>query len=126
MSPWCSLQAKLQPLSIKAVYPKLSMDPTTLQNYLANPPEGLAQPLWEQAKQDNPDPTKYVCMCVCVCVCVRACVRACVREKPTTKHVSMLCALAECLFCCFVSMENLFVRRMSLLVDFVFVCMVPC
>lgn len=36
------------------------MDPATLQNYLANPPEGLTQPVWEQAQQDNPDPTKYV------------------------------------------------------------------
>ena len=54
----CPQQAKLQQFGIKAVYSKLGMDPATLENYLANPPEGLTQPVWEQAKQANPDPNK--------------------------------------------------------------------
>lgn len=54
----CPLQAKLQPLGIKTVYSKLGMDPVTLESYLANPPVGLTQPVWEQAKQANPDPNK--------------------------------------------------------------------
>lgn len=89
--PPVPLQAKLQSLDVKAVYPKLCMDPTTLQSYLANPPEGLAQLVWEQAKQDNPDPTKYVgvhctgatVQCVCVwCALARCLLLLCRHGQP--------------------------------------------
>lgn len=53
-------KAKLEPHGVTAVYPKLGLDQATLKGYLDTPPVGFTQPVWEHAKELNPDPTKFV------------------------------------------------------------------
>lgn len=47
-------------LGVEDVVPLISPDEDQLKEYLEKPPKGIDPRMWNQAKQDNPDPKKFI------------------------------------------------------------------
>lgn len=49
-----------QQLAVESCQPRAAWTPEQISNLLANPPAGIDPVIWEQAKQDNPDPKTII------------------------------------------------------------------
>lgn len=50
----------LNAVGVEEIIPLISPDEDQLKEYLEKPPKGIDPRMWNQAKQDNPDPKKFI------------------------------------------------------------------
>lgn len=53
-------KTQLANIGVEQVLPLILPDEDQLKEYLANPPKGIDPRMWNQAKSDNPDPSKFI------------------------------------------------------------------
>uniref|UniRef100_A0A336MVN6 CSON006929 protein n=1 Tax=Culicoides sonorensis TaxID=179676 RepID=A0A336MVN6_CULSO len=51
---------QLTNLGVDNIFPFVAPDEDQLKEYLENPPKGIDRRMWTQAKEDNPDPKKFI------------------------------------------------------------------
>lgn len=53
-------KSQITNMGVEQIIPMITPDEDQLKEYLENPPKGIDPRMWKQAKEDNPDSTKFI------------------------------------------------------------------